>query len=61
MNAVLATMIVIAILEEIQDSTYYRWLGAVTVLWTLGTLLVPTVRAVLHPERPVGTDSPTTR
>jgi drug/metabolite transporter (DMT)-like permease len=40
----LAGLLTIAILEEISDDTYYRWLGAVAVLWVLGTVLVPIVR-----------------
>jgi hypothetical protein len=50
MDAALATMIAIAILSDVEDTTYYRWLGTVMVLLTLGTLLVPALRAALHPS-----------
>ena len=40
----LATLAVIAIVEQIGDETYFRWLGVVTVLWVLGTALIPIAR-----------------
>jgi hypothetical protein len=44
MIVVLSSMLVIALLKEIEDETYYRFLGAVTILWALGTILVPVLR-----------------
>jgi hypothetical protein len=41
---VLASMLVIALLQEVEDETYYRFLGVVAVLWVLGTILVPVLR-----------------
>ena len=42
--ATLASMLVIALLEEVESGTYYRFLGVVAVLWVLGTILVPVLR-----------------
>jgi hypothetical protein len=42
--AVLASMLVIALLKEVEDEGYYRFLGVIAVLWVLGTILVPVVR-----------------
>lgn len=42
--SVLASMLVIAILKEVEDEGYYRFLGVIAVLWVLGTILVPVVR-----------------
>jgi hypothetical protein len=41
---VLAAALAVAILDEISDDTYYRWVGAVAILWALGTALVPIAR-----------------
>jgi hypothetical protein len=41
---VLAAVLAVAILDEINDDTYYRWVGAVAILWALGTALVPIAR-----------------
>ena len=41
---ILAAMLAVAILDEISDDTYYRWVGAVAILWALGTSLVPIAR-----------------
>ena len=40
----LAGMLVIAILAEISDDSYFRWVGATAILWVLGTALVPIAR-----------------
>ena len=40
----LAAVLAVAILDEISDDTYYRWVGAVAILWALGTALVPIAR-----------------
>jgi hypothetical protein len=45
----LATLAVIAIVDQIDDDAYYRWLGAVAVLWVLGTALIPIVRRLRQP------------
>jgi hypothetical protein len=42
--AVLASMTVMAILKELEDEGYYRFLAVIAVLWMLGTFLIPIVR-----------------
>lgn len=46
LDGALAVMLVIAILEQIGEGGYYRWIGAVAALLTLCTLLVPLVRNI---------------
>lgn len=40
----LAAMLTIAILGEIGDDTYLRWVAVAAILWLLGTALVPIAR-----------------
>jgi hypothetical protein len=40
----LAAMLIGAILGEVSDETYYRWVSVAWVLWLLGTALVPLSR-----------------
>ena len=42
----LATLAVIAIVQQIGDETYFRWLGVAAVLWVLGTALIPIARGL---------------
>jgi hypothetical protein len=41
---VLAVLLVVAILLEVSDGTYYRWVGTAWVLWLLGLALLPLTR-----------------
>ncbi len=43
---VLAGLLIGAILGEVADETYYRWVGVAGALWLLGTALVPLARRV---------------
>jgi peptidoglycan/LPS O-acetylase OafA/YrhL len=45
----LATLAVVAIVGQIGDETYFRWLGVVAVLWVLGTALIPIARRLRRP------------
>jgi hypothetical protein len=42
----LAGLLIGAILAEVEDETYYRWVGVAGVLWLTGTALVPLARRV---------------
>jgi hypothetical protein len=43
-DAALATLLVVAILANVQDSTFYRWVGVAFVLLTVSTAVLPFVR-----------------
>ena len=46
---VLAALLIVAILAEVTDDYFYRWVGVSAVVWLLGTALVPIARK-LHRE-----------
>jgi hypothetical protein len=41
---VLAALLMLAIVLEISDGTYYRWVGTASVLWLCGLALLPLTR-----------------
>ena len=42
----LAGLLIGAILGEVEDDTYWRWVGVAGVLWLLGTALLALARRV---------------
>jgi peptidoglycan/LPS O-acetylase OafA/YrhL len=48
--AAVGTLVVVAIVAEVGDGTYWRFVGAAAVLWALGTALLPVIRRVQRRE-----------
>ena len=48
---VLATLLMVAVIGEIGDEDFWRWVGVSTVIWLLGTTLVPIARKLHRAHR----------